>query len=223
MRSTTARLALSLAVAVSMGMALVVAGSAHASAYQLRVETRTPEVRYFGSFSYDTARVTGADSAKAQALTRKVQAFTDPWAKQYLRPDRKMTAYLKKAKPAYYGADITPTPDCRTGYVCLSQESSFSTPLIAGSITDVQARAWSTRSGKAADLAVLVPAGDLPAFTQRVKEGIRKAPCYDGFAIDLPAAYKSFPNWVPTSRGIALWFPEYQFGCQIMEVRVEWP
>jgi hypothetical protein len=204
-------------------MAIVPAGTAQASAYELRVETRTPDVRYFGSFTYDTARVTGADPAKARALTRKVQAFTDPWAKQYLRPDRKMTAYLKKAKPAYYGATITSTPDCRSGYICLSQESSFSTPLIAGSITDVQARAWSARSGKAANLAAFVPAGELPAFTRKVKAGIQQAPCYYGFAIDLPAAYKSFPNWVPTSSGIALWFPEYQFGCQVMEVRVDWP
>jgi len=211
------------AFAVSLGMALAFAGSAQASAYELRVETRTPDVRYFGSFSYDTARVTGGESAKARTLTRKVQAYTDPWAKQYLRPDRKMAAYLKRAKPAYYGAKITPAPDCRAGYVCLSQESSFSTPLIAGSITDVQARAWSTRSGKPANLAAFVPADKLPAFTRKVKDGIRKDPCYYGFEIDLPAAYKSFPNWVPTSRGIALWFPEYQFGCQIMEVRVNWP
>ena len=211
------------AIAVSIGMAIGLSSAVQASAYELRVDTRTPDVRYFGSFSYDTARVTGADPARARALTRKVQAFTDPWAKQYLRPHRKMTAYLKKAKPAYYDAKITAPPDCLAGYVCLSQGSSFSTPLIAGSITDVQARAWSTRSGKAADLARFVPAGELPAFTRKVKDAIRRAPCFYGFDIDLPAAYKSFPNWVPTSRGIALWFPEYQFGCQIMEVRVNWP
>lgn len=208
---------------VAVGAALMLTATAQASAYELRVTTRTPDVRYFGSFTYDSAKVTGAAPARAKKLTRKVQAFTDPWARQYLRPDKKMKAYLKRAKPAYYDAMITPTPGCRTGFVCLSQASSFATPLIAGSITDVQARAWSTRTGKTAELVNFVAPQELPEFTRKVKAGIRKDSCHYGFEIDLPASYRSFPNWVPTSSGITVWFPEYQFGCQIMEIRVSWP
>lgn len=214
----------SLVVAVAVTfVSLLNTTPAQAAGYSLMVTTKTPDVRYFGSFTYDTAKVKGSDPERARTLTRKVQAFTDPWAQEYLSPDEKTTAYLKKAKPAYFEAEIQPTADCRLGFVCLSQRSSFSTPLIAGSITDVQARAWSTRSGKKADLEKFVSSSDLRAFTDRVKRGIRRAACAYDLDIKLPADYSSFPNWVPTSSGIAVWFPEYQFGCQIMEVRVDWP
>ena len=213
----------SILLPVLAGAAIVIAAlPAHAGTYEIQVRMKTPDVRYFGSFTYDTAKVKGSDPERARTLTRKVQAFTDPWAQEYLSPDEKTTAYLNMAKPAYFEAEIQPTADCRRGYVCLSQRSSFSTPLIAGSITDVQARAWSTR-GKKADLADFVSPSDLHAFTDRVKRGIRQAPCVYDLDIKLPANYSSFPNWVPTTSGIAVWFPESQFGCQIMEVRVDWP
>lgn len=159
----------------------------------------------------------------ARTLTRKVTAFTRPWADEYLKADAKTLAYLKKAQPAYFNASITPTPGCLQGYVCVSQGSSFSTPLIAGSITDIQARAWSTKTGKAAMLSDFVSPSQLDSFTQRVKRAIRADDCYYGFPIELPARYSSFPNWVPLESGLAVWFPEYQFGCQVMELRVHWP
>ena len=198
------------------------AGASAANLYRVEVTTQSPTLRYFGSFSYDTAVVTGPDARMAAQLTRKVRAFTMPWVDYYRDPDAKTVKYLKKAQPAYFGARTTPTPGCKAAYVCISQGSSFSTPLIAGSITDIHARAWSTRTGKAAKLQDFVAPDELMTFTQRVKRAIRAADCYYGFEIDLPAKYSSFPHWVPLESGIGLWFPEYEFGCQVMELRVPW-
>lgn len=198
--------------------------AAHAvEGYAVKVTSSTPDVKYFGSFSFDRSTVTGPSNDMARALTKKVRKFTMPWVDEYRDPDAKTERYLKKARPAYFSSRVEPTPKCRAGYVCVSQSSSFSTPLIAGSITDIQARAWSTQTGKTAQLSDFVSASELPEFTDRVKAAIREAQCYDGLTIDLPARYTSFPNWVPIKRGIAVWFPEYQFGCQIMSLEVSWP
>lgn len=208
-----------------VGTALLAAPTAaHADGgYVVEVTSSTPDVAYFGSFSFDRSTVTGPRSDMARVLTQKVRKLTMPWVDEYRDPDAKTEKYLKKAQPAYFSSRVDPTPKCRAGYVCVSQRSTFSTPLIAGSLTDIQARAWSTQTGKAAQLSDFVSASQLPQFTDRVKEAIRKAECYDGFAIDLPARYTSFPHWVPLTRGIAVWFPEYQFGCQIMSLKVSWP
>lgn len=210
------------AITVMAALGVWPAGAAAASPYEVEVTTQSPTLRYFGSFSYDTAVVTGPDARMASQLTRKVRAFTMPWADYYRNPDAKTVKYLKKAQPAYFATSVTPTPGCKVNYVCISQGSSFSTPLIAGSITDIHARAWSTRTGKAAKLKDFVPRDGLKSFTQRVKREIRVADCYYGFEINLPAKYSSFPHWVPLESGIGLWFPEYQFGCQVMELRVPW-
>lgn len=198
------------------------AGASAASPYEVEVTTQSPQLRYFGSFSYDTAVVNGPNPRIASLLTRKVRAFTMPWADYYRNPDAKTVKYLKKAQPAYFETSVIPTPGCKVNYVCVSQGSSFSTPLIAGSITDIHARAWSTRTGKAAKLKDFVAPAEVNAFTQRVKREIRTADCYYGFEIDLPAKYSSFPHWVPLESGIGVWFPEYEFGCQVMELRVPW-
>ena len=209
----------------AVGVLLLAAPTAvHASdGYVVEVTSSTPDVKYFGSFSYDRAVVTGPNDEMARVLTKRVRAFTMPWVDQYRDPDAKTVKYLKKAQPAYFGTTVDPTPKCLSGYVCLSQRYSFSTPLIAGSMTGIHARAWSTQTGKTAQLKDFVSAGDLPKFTDRVKTAIRKADCYGGFDIDLPANYESFPNWVPIKSGIAVWFPEYQFGCKIMSLKVSWP
>ena len=216
-------LALMSICALSMILVTVPTAAQAADGYRIEVTTSTPDVKYFGSFSYDRAKVTGPNPDMSRLLTKRVKAFTMPWVDENRDPDAKMVKYLKKAQPAYFSTTIEPTPECRSGYVCLSQSSSFSTPLIAGSMTDIHARAWSTRTGKTAQLSTFVSASDLPTFTTRVKAAIRNAHCYNGFDIDLPANYESFPNWVPIKSGIAIWFPEYQFGCQIMSLKVSWP
>lgn len=198
-------------------------GAQARGSYEIDVVTRTPEVRYFKSFSYSSLSVTGPDRAMARTLTAKVRAFTLPWVDEYRDPDAKMTTYLKKAQPANLSVVATPTPGCHRNHVCLSQVMAFSTPLIAGSITDVMARAWSTKTAMPARLKDFVAPSALPAFTAKVKAAIRKDSCYYGFPIKLKPDYASYPHWVPLDTGIAVWFPEYQFGCQIMSLRVTWP
>ena len=141
---------------------------------------------------------------------------------QWLNPSKKTTNHLKRVQPASYGQRASVPAGCRTGYFCLFQGSSFANPQIAGSVTDLAARAWHTSSGRPANLKEFVSPSDLPAFTARVKSAIKRQDCFYGFAIDLPATYKSYPNWVPVDGGIELWFPEYQFGCQYMEFTVPW-
>jgi len=193
------------------------------AAYTVSVDTRQPDVRYFSEFRYDHASVVGGNVARAKELSKKIKRFTMPSVNYYLKPSAKTEKYLKKAKPANFGSLITPTRGCHRNYVCLSQGTSFSTPLIAGSVTDIRARAWSTKTGKVANLRTFVAPGQLPAFTERVKAAIRRDGCYYGFDIDLPPKYSSFPNWVPLDQGIGVWFPEYQFGCAVMTLRVQWP
>lgn len=203
-------------------LALVPASAWADSRYRVSVTTESPQVRHFGTFSYEVASVSGPDRTMARKLTRKVQAYTMPSVDHYLKPSRKTANYLKEAAPAYFSSEVAATPGCHQGYVCLSQASSFSTPLIAGSIQEIQARAWSSRTGKVADLRTFVSSDQLPAFTQRVKKAIRKADCYYGSDIELPARYESYPNWVPLDSGIRVWFPEYEFGCQAMSLRIIW-
>ena len=215
--------------AVATVMTLAVTGvmvpvNAHArEPYRINVATKTPDVKYFGSFSYDSLTVTGPDRAMARKLTSKVRAFSLPWVERYRNPDAKTAKYLKRAQPAGFSTRATPTEGCHRNYVCLSQVMVFTTPLIAGSITDVIAQAWSTKTGRPASLEDFVSPRDLPAFTSRVKAAIRKDACYYGFPIDLKPEYASYGNWAPLDRGIAVWFPEYLYGCQIMSLRVTWP
>lgn len=202
---------------------LVPAGAQARGSYEIDVVTKTPEVRYFTSFSYSSLSVTGPDRAMARKLTAKVRAFTLPWVDEVRKADAKTAKYLKRAQPAGFSARVTPTQGCHRNYVCLSQVTVFTTPLIAGSITDVVAGAWSTKTGRPASLEDFVAPRDLPAFTAKVKAAIRKDSCYYGFPIDLKPEYASYPNWAPLDRGIAVWFPEYLYGCQIMSLRVAWP
>lgn len=222
MRRCSTRVCLA-ALSLVLTLSVTVAPALAAEPYRIVVTSESPQVRYFGDFSYDQAAVSGPNLVMARTLTKRVRAFTRPWVDYYLKPSTKTLKYLKRARPAYFDAEIDTTPGCRAGYVCLSQGSSFATHLIAGSITDIHARAWSTRTGKTAQLRDFVTSKQLPQFTERVKAAIRKADCYYGFDIKLPAAYDSFPNWVPLEQGIAVWFPEYQFGCQVMSLRVNWP
>ena len=213
------RIATAVAACVAMGLPSTAWG---AESYRLVVTTQNPQVRYFEDFTYDKVVVTGPSAAMARTLTKKVRAFTMPIVDAHRDPNAKMLKYLKKARPASLLVEATPTPSCHKNYVCLSQLGVFSTPILAGSLTSIEARAWSATSGKAARLRDFVPPDRLKAFTARVKQAIRQDDCYYGFDIDLPASYDSFPNWVPLKRGIAVWFPEYQFGCQIMSLRISW-
>jgi len=210
----------------SLGLAvglLTVGPPAQAAAdYTLHVKTKTPDVRYFKEFLYETATVRGPDEEIARTITRRIRNFTQPWPDYYLKPSKKTLKYLKQAEPAYFETMIVPTENCHHNFVCLSQGASFATPLLAGSVTGIHARAWSTRTGKKATLRTFVSASELPRFTDLVKSAIRKDGCYYGFEIELPARYESFPDWVPLEDGIAIWFPEYQFGCQPMALRVAW-
>ena len=215
------------AVTAMVAGAALVAGSAvpavAAGGYTVTVEQRTPEVKHFDSFRYDTVRVTGPDAEMAKELQRKIRSFTSRASDYYRYPSAKTRAYLKKAEPAYFDAIITLTEGCHRHYVCVSQATSFGTPLIAGSITGIEARAWSTKTGRKAALRDFVTKRQLPAFTETVKDAIGQDRCYYGFEIELPAKYSSFPHWVPLNDGIAVWFPEYQFGHCITAVRVSWP
>ena len=105
--------------------------------------------------------------------------------------------------------------------MCLAQGSSFNNPYIAGTITDTQARAWSTRTGKPARLRDFVKPRQLSAFSDRVEAAMRSDPCYYGE--DVPPAYDSYKFWVPLQDGIGVWFPEYLYGCSSIAVRIDWP
>jgi hypothetical protein len=214
----------SLAAAVAVGASLLMTPTVASArdSFSLEVSTKSPKVKYFDYFSYDRARVQGTDPDMARTLTRKVTRFTMPRANEFLKPSAKTRKYLRKARPAAFGSGIKATRGCHRNYICLSQESAFSTPILAGSVTDIQARAWSTRTGKPAKLQDFVSPDRLPAFTERVKRAIRQADCFYGFPITLPARYESFPNWVPLKKGVRVWFPEYEFGCQIMALKVPW-
>lgn len=212
-----------LSAAVAVTGALAPAAAQAKNPYKIVVTAKDPEVTYFSSFTYDALTVKGPDRSLARAITKKVRAFTSPRVSEFRTPDAKMIKYLQKAQPANFSARATPTKGCHRHYVCLSQVMVFSTPLLVGSVTDVIARGWSTKTGKAAALSDFVTRAELPAFTAKVKQAIRKAPCYDGFEIDLAPEYSSFVNWVPLQDGVGVWFPEYMYGCQIMSLRVAWP
>jgi len=223
MRSIRWAAAVATVVAVAATGVMVPAGAHARGPYEIDAVTKTPEVRYFKSFSYSSLSVTGPDRTMARKLTANVRAFSLPWVDEYRDPDAKTARYLKKAQPANLSVVATPTPGCHRHHVCLSQTMAFSTPLIAGSITDVIARAWSTKTARPAKLEDFVSPSELPAFTAKVKAAIRRDACYYGFPIKLKPEYASYPHWVPLDSGIAVWFPEYQFGCQIMSLRVSWP
>lgn len=194
-----------------------------ADGYTTTVVDHAPAVKYFGEFTYDTVKVTGPDAALAKDLQRKIRRYTSPPSDYYRYPSAKTREYLKKAQPAYFDAIITLTEGCHRQYLCVSQGTSFSNHLIAGSITSIQARAWSTKTGSRADLRDFVSPRQLSAFTDRVKAAIAQDSCYYGFEIELPSKYSSFPNWVPLQDGIGVWFSEYQFGYCVMDLRVSWP
>ena len=185
------------------------------------ITTMRPDVKFFSDFSYSTVTLSG-DTPGLVVLQRKVSSFVDSMVNELLKPSKKTRKYLKRVQPASYEQKARVSSDCRRGYFCLSQGSSFVHPQIAGSITDLAARAWHTSSGRRAKLQEFVSPSDLSAFTARVKSAIKRQDCFYGFAIDLPASYESYPNWVPVDGGIELWFPEYQFGCQYMNFTVPW-
>ncbi len=213
-----------LAFSLAMTLCLLPAAPALAAeGYAVRIVEKSPKVQYFQDFTYDVATVSGPSESKAKKLTKRIRQFTMPEIDYYTTPDAETRAYLKKARPASFSSITTAVDGCRDGYLCVSQGSVFATPILAGSITFVQARAWSTSSTKRARLNEFVAPSQLPAFTREVKRKIKRQDCYYGFPIDLSADYASFPNWVPVEGGITLWFPEYEFGCQIMTFTVRWP
>ena len=223
MRAIRWTAAVATVIAVAATCVMVPVSAQARESYRINVVTKTPDVKYFGRFSYDSLTVTGPDRAMARKLTSKVRAFSLPWVERYRNPDAKTAKYLKRAQPAGFSTRATPTEGCHRNYVCLSQVMVFTTPLIAGSITDVIAQAWSTKTGRPASLEDFVSPRDLAAFTSKVKAAIRRDSCYYGFPIDLKPEYASYGNWAPLDRGIAVWFPEYLYGCQIMSLRVTWP
>jgi hypothetical protein len=223
--ATLVRRAASVAAAVAVSATSLTAIPVTATAaedYRVRIIEKSPRVQYFRDFTYDVVKVSGPDSTRAARLTQRIARYVMPSVRYYLKPDADTRDFLKRARPAGFNSIVASSVDCRSGYVCITQGTVFTTPLIAGSITDIRARAWSTATATRAQLRDFVSASELPAFTREVKKKIRRDACYYGFAIDLPADYDSFPHWVPVENGIEIWFPEYQFGCTVMNFTVPW-
>lgn len=206
-----------------MGSMILTSPASADQSYGVKIQQRSPDVRYFGDFTFDTATVTGPKRWITKSISRQITKFAMPDVNYWRKPSSDTLDYLKRAKPASFDSRLSSPSDCRDGYVCIVHFTSFATPILAGSITSINARSWSTTTAKKARLADFVSPGQLRSFTKAVKNKVRRADCYYGFPIDLEAQYDSFPHWVPVEGGIEVWFPEYQFGCQIMQLRVPWP
>ena len=73
------------------------AGAGAASAqdpYRIVTTSHSPQVRYFESFDYETAKVVGGRADMAADLTRKVHRYTFKWTRAYLYPNADLLEFL---------------------------------------------------------------------------------------------------------------------------------
>jgi hypothetical protein len=187
----------------------------------VQVKDKNPKLKYFSSYNYQTITVVGGARTARERMQSNIDDFVNPWSFWAIDPDAKTAAWLSKLAPAFFGTITTIEPDCDAAYICILQVTNFVHKRTAGTILDVHAKAWSKATGNAADIREFVSPEQLSSFTESAKSQIAKADCFYGFDIDLPAKYSSFPDWVPVEGGVRLWFPEYQFACQIVEIKVD--